>query len=151
MAYETTTTVRRPMAPVDAAARVGPIIMWSGVFAGGAVAIAFDALFAVLGGAIGATEFNPYALGQGALSDLTVGEGIWLLGSNLVAFFIGGYVGARASVYPGAGHGLLQGLTVWAAALVVSVFLANIALSTGLGHAVTAGAASGAATASQNA
>lgn len=147
MAVETT-TVRRVVPSAY------PTITWSGVFAGGAVAIALDALFTVLGGAIGATAFNPYALGNGALRELTIGEGIWLLASNLVAFLIGGFVGARTSIFAGRAYGMLQGLTVWAVALVVSVFLANAALSSGLGGAVevtTTGASPTATQAAANA
>jgi hypothetical protein len=137
MAVETTTV--RP-----APAFGWPTITWSGVFAGVFVAVALDALFAVLGGAVGATAFNPYALGAGQLKAITIGEGVWLLVSNLIAFFIGGYVGARASSSLGRTHGMLQGLTVWAVGLVVSIFLANATVSGGIGGALTVAANSGA-------
>jgi hypothetical protein len=120
-----TTTVRRVVPSAY------PMITWSGVFAGVAVAIALGALFTVLGGAIGATAFNPYALGASQAKALTIGAGLWLVCANLLAFLIGGFVGSRTATFTGHVSGMLQGLTVWAVALVISVFLANAALSAG--------------------
>jgi hypothetical protein len=120
MAVETT-TVRRvvPTSYVN--------IAWSGVIAGAAVAMALDALLAVLGGAVGASLFNPYAIGATQSHALTLGAGLWLVCANLLAFLIGGFVGVRTGVYAGHVAGMLQGLTVWAVALVASVFLASLA------------------------
>lgn len=114
-----------------------PLISWGGVLAGAAVALALGALLAVLGVAIGATTFNPYDLQRDA-KVITIGGGLWVLFANLVAMQVGGFVAARTSRFSDHTNGLLQGLAVWAVALIAAMVLAGASLSAGMDGAASA-------------
>ncbi len=113
---------------------VYPLISWAAVLAGAAVALALGALLAVLGVAIGATTFSPYHLARDA-KVITLGGGLWVLFANLVAMQVGGFVAARTSRFSDHTNGVLQGLSVWAVALIAAMVLAGSSVSAGLGGA----------------
>lgn len=96
-----------------------PLVDWGAAIAGTLIAIALGFTFLVLGVAIGATAMNPWAGASEQAPAWTVGGGLWLVFSNLVALQVGAYVAARAARWPDHHSGLLQGLVVWALAFVV--------------------------------
>lgn len=93
-----------------------PLVDWGAAIAGTLVAIAIGFALLVLGVAIGATAINPW---QGASEQVpvwTIGGGLWVLFSNLVALQVGAFVAARSARWPDHHSGMLQGLVVWALA-----------------------------------
>lgn len=108
-----------------------PLISWSSVIAGAAIAVAIGAMLALLGVAAGATAFNPFARGddQGELISIT--GAIWITFSQLVAVQCGAYVAARAASYSDHHDGVLNGVIVWAIAFVFAVVAAAMGLSMG--------------------
>jgi len=96
-----------------------PLVDWGAAIAGTLIAIALGFTFLVLGVAIGATAMNPWAGASEQAPAWTVGGGLWLVFSNLVALQVGAFVAARAARWPDHHGGLLQGLVVWALAFVV--------------------------------
>jgi hypothetical protein len=125
-----TRTVRRPI-------YIYPLISWTSVLAGVAVAIALAVLFTVLGVAIGATALNPFNLGHDAKA-LSIGGGLWTVFATLVSLQVGGFVAARNARYPDHANGMLQGLTVWAVTMIAILLLAGPSLAAGISGAAGA-------------
>lgn len=109
-----------------------PLISWSSVLAGTAVAIAIGVMLNLLGAAIGASAVNPFAAAAPQAKALTIGAGLWLAFSNLVALQVGGFIAARSAAYPDHNRGMMQGLTVWALGTIVTVVLTGSLLSRGM-------------------
>lgn len=109
-----------------------PLICWSSVLAGVAIAIVIGFALTILGVAIGATAINPFQSAREQAPGWTIGGGLWVAFSNLVAIQIGAFVAARAAKYPDHHHGALQGLLVWAVAFIVAL----VALGVGAGSAL---------------
>lgn len=103
-----------------------PLIQWSTIIAGAVAAIAVGFLLNVLGLAIGASAFNPYAL-ERLDEALSIGGGLYVIFAQLVAFQIGAYIAARGARYPDHFGGLLTGFMVWALAVAAAVSLATFA------------------------
>lgn len=100
-----------------------PLIQWPTIIAGGVAAIAIGFLLNVLGLAIGASAFNPFAINSQD-ETIGVGGGLYVIFAQLVAFQIGAYIAARGSRYPDHFGGLLTGFMVWAFAVAVAVSIA---------------------------
>ncbi len=107
-----------------------PLVSWSAVFAGAAVAIAIGTVLNFTGAAVGAASFNPWNF-EGQEDAFTVGSALYIVFAQLVAFQIGAYVAARSAQYPDHFGGLLTGLLVWSAATVFAIILASFAASGG--------------------
>jgi hypothetical protein len=107
-----------------------PLISWSAVIAGALVAIACGVVFTLVGVAIGAAAFNPFTLARdgGALS---IGGGLWIMFSQLVALQIGAFVAARAAHYPDHFGGTLLGGLVWALAIFVALTFTALGAASG--------------------
>lgn len=105
-----------------------PLIDWSTVIAGTLIAIAIGFVLNVLGLAVGASVFNPFAA-ERQDEAIGVGGGLYVIFAQLVALQIGAFVAARAARYPDHFGGLLTGVTVWALAVFVAAMLASFAAS----------------------
>jgi len=105
-----------------------PLIQWPAIVAGTIAAIAIGFVLNVLGLAVGASAFNPFAMEQQDQA-ITIGGGLYVMFAQLVALQIGAYIAARASQYPDHFGGLLTGFMVWALAVFVAVVLATWAAS----------------------
>jgi hypothetical protein len=101
----------------------GPIV------AGVLTAIATLLILTVLGLAIGASALEPRDMGE----SIGTGAAIWGVVSALVAFFLGGWVAAKTAAVAGAGSGLINGLMVGAAILVLVLWLTGSGVSGILG------------------
>jgi hypothetical protein len=91
----------------------GPII------AGVLTAITTLLILAVLGLAVGASALEPREAGE----SLGIGAAIWGIASAVIAFFVGGWVAAKTAAVAGSGSGLINGLMVGAAILVLVLWL----------------------------
>ncbi|MBA3275648.1 MAG: hypothetical protein H0T72_07630 [Chloroflexia bacterium] len=97
----------------------GPII------AGVLTAIATLLILTVLGLAIGASALEPRDVGDG----IGTAAAIWGIVSALIAFFLGGWVAAKTAAVAGAGSGMINGLMVGAAILVIILWLTGSGVS----------------------
>ncbi len=97
----------------------GPIV------AGVLTAIATLLILTVLGLAIGASALEPREVGDG----VGTAAAIWGIVSALIAFFLGGWVAAKTAAVAGAGSGLINGLMVGAAILVIILWLTGSGVS----------------------
>jgi hypothetical protein len=107
-----------------------PLVSWSAIFAGAAVAVALGVVFNFAGAAVGAASFNPFDF-ESQEDTMTAGAALYAVFAQLVAFQIGAFVAARSAQYPDHFGGLLTGLLVWATATVFAVVLAALAASGG--------------------
>jgi len=72
-----------------------PLICWGSVIGGTMVAITIGAALNILGVAIGATAINPFAPASDHAPTWTIGGGLWVIFSSLVAIQIGAYIATR--------------------------------------------------------
>lgn len=113
-------------------------VRWGPIIAGIFTALATLITLSVLGLAIGLSSFDA----GDAASTFGIGAGIWGAISALIAFFLGGYMAARAAAMRGFGSGILQGAMVWLVAIPLLVYL----LGSGIGATLrTAGGVVGTA------
>jgi len=103
--------------------QVGPII------AGILTAIAVMIILTVLGLAVGSSALKPRDVGQA----VGTGAAIWGIVSAIIAFFLGGWVAAKTAAVAGSGSGLINGLMVGAALLVIVLWLTGTGVSNILG------------------
>lgn len=96
-----------------------PLISWSGIFAGVAVALAVGLVLTFLGVAIGASAISPFQSARDQAPAWTIGGGLWVAFSNLVALQLGAFIAARTARWPDHYYGMLQGVVVWAVCLVL--------------------------------
>ncbi len=111
-------------------------ISWGGVVAGAFVAIAAELLLGALGILLGLSTAS--AASAAALSTVSAAVFIWTVFSVLIALFIGGWVASRIANARFSSDGLWTGLTVWAVAVVVGIFLGALGISGLLGFAGSA-------------
>ncbi|MCF8505790.1 MAG: YrzE family protein [Caulobacter sp.] len=116
------------------------LISWPAVLAGAIVAVAIGAMLNLLGVAIGAAALNPFSLSRDEADAFSVGAGVWVALANAVALFIGAFVASRAAKFTDHHRGMLQGLSVWALAFLMAIFIAGSTADGGL-TAVLNGAA----------
>lgn len=112
-----------------------PLVDWSAVIAGTAVAIALGFMLNILGVAVGASALNPWIGTSEQAPEWTVAGGLYVAFANLVAIQIGAFVAARAARWPDHHSGMLQGVVVWALAFLVAAG----ALGLGLGGILSEG------------
>ena len=103
---------------------------WGAIFAGLFIALGTLTLLSALGAAVGASAYDP----GDAPRSYAMGSGAWAVLCALIAFFIGGFVAARASGHTDRKNGLFQGLLVWA----VAITLIGSLVGTGLARASVA-------------
>ena len=116
------------------------LISWPAVIAGAIVAVAIGAMLNLLGVAIGAAALNPFSLSRDEADAFSVGAGVWVALANAIALFIGAVVASRAAKLTDHHRGMLQGLSVWAVAFLMAIFIAGSTAAGGL-TAVLNGAA----------
>jgi len=97
-----------------------PLIDWGAAIAGTVVAVAIGFALLLLGVAIGATAINPWQGASEQAPAWTIGGGLWVIFSNLVALQVGAFVAVRAARWPDHHSGMLQGMVVWALAFTVA-------------------------------
>lgn len=115
MAY----TPRSGPVEVDAARRK---VSWGAIIAGSVVAVAITILLGLFGAGVGFSAIDP-ATEADPLSGLSTGSAIWFVVAQLIALFVGGFVAARLSENLETVKAALHGVTVWAVATVVAVWL----------------------------
>ncbi|MGB3306557.1 MAG: hypothetical protein WBA63_10260 [Thermomicrobiales bacterium] len=89
------------------------------IIAGILTAIAILLILTVLGLAVGASALKPRDIGQ----KVSTGAAIWGIISAVIALFFGGWVAAKTAAVAGSGSGILNGLMVGCAILVILLWL----------------------------
>ncbi|MBA3275437.1 MAG: hypothetical protein H0T72_06560 [Chloroflexia bacterium] len=100
-------------------------VQFGPILAGILTAIATLLILTVLGLAIGSSALEPREVGDG----VGTAAAIWGIVSALIAFFLGGWVAAKTAAVAGAGSGLINGLMVGAAILVIILWLTGSGVS----------------------
>ena len=126
-----------------------PLIDWGSAIAGTLVAIAIGFVLLLLGAAIGATAMNPWQGASEQAPTWSIGGGLWVIFSNLVALQVGAFVAVRAARWPDHHSGMLQGLVVWALSFTVAAAVLGIGVTSVLSETSIAQAASGVVDAAQ--
>lgn len=108
-------------------------VSWGAIFAGALCAIALTALLTLLGLGIGFGTFDP-AQGD-SVSAIPKNTLIWWAIVSVAATGIGGFIAARLAGIPRGMSGALHGVSVWALATIVTLWLATTAIGTILGAA----------------
>jgi len=105
-------------------------VSWGAIFAGAVIGIATLLLLTLLGLGIGTATLDPAPGGDGTpgAGALASGSGIWLVGSQLVALLVGGYVAGRLAGVPRKQGSVLHGAAVWAVATLAMFWLATTAV-----------------------
>lgn len=103
---------------LNAMSRVSWGAIWAGVF----VAMFFQLLLGLLGLAIGLTVVDINQ--QIPVTGLSIGAGIWLLITTLVAVFAGAFTAGRLAGLSAKYDGLLHGVVTLAFLVILSLFLA---------------------------
>lgn len=98
-------------------------VSWGAIFAGGFVAVATMILLGFLGAAIGFWSVEPGGE-KDTISGMATTTAIYLLISQLVALFAGGYVASRMSAAWGRQNAIMHGVVVWALATIAAIWLA---------------------------
>lgn len=112
-----------------------PLIDWGAAIAGTVVAVAIGFALLILGVAIGATAINPWQGASEQAPAWTIGGGLWVIFSNLVALQVGAFVAVRAARWPDHHSGMLQGLVVWALAFTLAAGVLGFGVTGVLGGA----------------
>lgn len=97
-------------------------ISWGAVIAGTLLTLALMFMLNLLGLSLGLTQINPqYGEDSASAGQLATGAAVWIMVSNLIALFIGGWLAAYFAGIPDNTDGLLHGLMVWALSGIVTV------------------------------
>ena len=114
-------------------------ISWGAIIAGALTALAVSLLLGLLGIGIGLSTIDPVKE-VNPLDGLGTGSLIWLVISNLIALFAGGWVAGRFAGFPNKKDGGLHGFMAWALYATISfVYLTSTALGaiSGVGSAIS--------------
>lgn len=112
--------VARPLLPIRNRVQWGPIV------AGVLTAIVVFLLLTILGIALGASVLDP----ANTAGEIGTWAAVWGAFTAIASFLIGGWIAARAAVVEGTFAGLLNGLTVGIAGLLLIIWLT----ASGLGN-----------------
>jgi hypothetical protein len=103
-------------------------VSWGAVFAGAALALAAQLILNLLGIGVGASTFSP-ATGEGpSATSFSIGAATWWAVSGIIAAFVGGYTAGRLAGQPKESSGAWHGLTAWALATLVVIYLLTTAI-----------------------
>jgi hypothetical protein len=104
-------------------------VQFGPILAGVLTAIAILLILTVLGLAIGASALEPRDVGEG----IGTTAAVWGVVSALIAFFAGGWVAAKTAAVAGTGSGIINGLMVGCAILVIILWLTGQGVGAAIG------------------
>lgn len=110
---------------------------WGSIFAGTLTALVAQLVLNLLGVGIGLSAVSPKGGGAGAEA-LSIGAGLWLLVSSIVAFALGGYLAGRLSRLPIRSLAGYHGLVTWALTTVIAIFVVTGAIGGVVGGSFSA-------------
>lgn len=98
-------------------------ISWGAIVAGTILALVFQVMLALLGLGIGLATIDPQSGDTPALTTFGSASGIWAVLTVLIATFLGAYAAARFAGSANKRDAALHGVTTWATATLVAVYL----------------------------
>ncbi len=104
-------------------------LSWGAIVAGIVIALVTMVGLQMLGLAIGAATINPEVEVNPVEPALGTGAIIWMIGSNLIALFLGGFVAGRFAGSPDQEDGLIHGLVTWGMVTLITLFLLTSSLA----------------------
>jgi len=110
-------------------------VSWGAVFAGAAMALVVQLILNLFGIGLGAATINPAAGDYPSATTFSVGAGIWWAVSGIIAALVGGYTAGRLAGQPKESSGAWHGLTAWALATLVVLYLLTTAIGGIIGGA----------------
>lgn len=108
-------------------------ISWGAIIAGTILILVFQILLALLGLGIGLATVDPASGDTPSVGTFASASGIWAALTVLIATFIGAYAAARFAGSPSRRDAALHGVTTWATATLIAVYV----LSTGATGLIT--------------
>lgn len=112
-------------------------VSWGAVLAGVVLALVVQFLLNMLGIGIGIATLDPGAGDNPAASTFSIVAGLWFLVSGIVAAYAGGYIAGRLSGSSFGSTAALHGVTSWAAATLVVMYLLTSAVGGIIGGVFT--------------
>lgn len=113
--------------PIAASADTRTVLLnqvsWGAIFAGAATALVTQAILNLVGVGVGLSSVGTNAADNPAASTLSLGAGLWFVGSGIVASLAGGLIAGRLSGKPVAASAGLHGLVSWAVTTLVVLYL----------------------------
>jgi hypothetical protein len=106
-------TARGPLA--------GPAVSWRGIWAGFMVATAVSIVLSALGVAIGLSVLDANPATAGATQSWSIGAGVWVFVTSIIALFAGGFVASRTADYDVHPAPSVVGTSVWVLAMAAAV------------------------------
>ncbi|MGY2053224.1 PhnA-like protein [Methylobacterium sp. JK268] len=98
-------------------------VSWGAVIAGTVTALVTQVIVNMVGLGIGLASLGTSASDSPSASTVSLGAGLWFVGSGVVASLAGGYIAGRLSGKPRAGTAGLHGLVSWAVTTLVVLYL----------------------------
>ena len=111
-------------------------ISWGAIFAGTIIAMGLMVFFTTLGIGIGAASVDPL-YDENPLSGLGVGSAVYIIVTQLISLFAGGYVASRLAGVPREQASLLHGASVWALSTLLLAYVASTGAGAAFGAATT--------------
>ena len=126
----TPSTVPNATVPATADARTVLLnqVSWGAIFAGAVTALVAQVVLNMVGVGVGLSSVGGPAADNPAASTLSMGAGLWFVGSGIVASLAGGLIAGRLSGKPIAGAAGLHGLVSWAVTTLVVLYLLSSAV-----------------------
>lgn len=95
-------------------------ISWSAIAVGVIIVIAVQSLFNFLALGLGLMAFSP---NMDSLKHLSLVSILWLMATNIITLFLGGWLAGQYNTFYQKFQGALQGLIVWAIAMLLTFIL----------------------------
>jgi hypothetical protein len=112
-------------------------ISWGAVFAGAVIGLVVQLILNMVGIGVGLSTVNAVTGDSPSVSSLSIGAGLWLVISGIVAAAIGGYLAGRLSGKPSHSTTAYHGLISWAVSMLVVVYVLSTAASGLIGGALS--------------
>lgn len=131
-----TTTSLSPVAASEARAVLVNEVSWGAIFAGAVTALVTQVVLNLVGVGVGLASVGTNTADNPAASTISLGAGLWFVGSGIVASLAGGVIAGRLSGKPLPGAAALHGLVSWAVTTLVVLYLITSAASGLVGGAL---------------
>ncbi len=129
----TTQTTVSPLAASAAQADTRAVLLnevsWGAIFAGAVTALVTQVIVNLVGVGVGLASVGTQAADNPSASTVSMGAGLWFVGSGIVASLAGGLIAGRLSGKPLPGAAALHGLVSWAVTTLVVLYLLTSAAS----------------------
>ncbi|MDH7639380.1 hypothetical protein [Sphingomonas oryzagri] len=117
---------------------VAPRMTWGAIFAGVAIALAIELMFALLGAGIGLSMIDPAAGDSASAGGLGLGGLIWWGLGTILALAAGAYASVCTAGITRPFDGAVHGVAIWGVTVLLTVYLLTSAIGGIVGGAFSA-------------